>query len=284
MTTPFNPLLIPADIALYDEWGQYGAPDSSTHAYGHSSRVWRWEKCTNSTVHAHARCQWQAVLGTEASAAIVEGVTTTDPRIVLVFGAAARNARIHNEMDFNRAARSVWPNLVLPCILGNDNAQEVENLKQQVAFLTGIVNLRSEQAGDPLVNAKARGVSYMKSEFENPENLTLTAASEYAGRSDRIINQERNRGTLYALILEGNTRGYRYPKWQFDVPTTRLRPVLEVLIPTPMSCWALHSFLVRPNTSLDSKSPKDVIGDSGFPLERVVDAARRRADQQQGAS
>lgn len=162
--------------------------------------------------------------------------------------------------------------------------QEVDQLKKQVTVLTGLVQLRAEPAADPLAAAKSRGVSYMKTEFERADNLTLSAASEYSGRSDRMINLERNRGALYALILEGNTRGYRYPKWQFDVPSTRLRPVLDVLTPSSISCWSMHNFLTRPHAELDGRSPSAAIGDSDFPIERIVEVARHRVDQQQGAS
>ncbi|MFC4932863.1 hypothetical protein [Massilia sp. GCM10023247] len=161
---------------------------------------------------------------------------------------------------------------------------EVEELKRQVAVLTGLVQLGNGPAPSPLAAAKARGASYMKVEFENPQNLTLAAASRYTGRSDRLINLERNRGALYALILEGNTRGYRYPKWQFDVAAARLRAVLDVLAPSAMSCWALHSFLTRPHVDLDNRSPAEALADGTFAIERVVGLARQRADLHQGAA
>jgi len=161
---------------------------------------------------------------------------------------------------------------------------EVAELKQQVAVLAGLVQLRTEPTPDPLAAAKVRGASYMKTEFESTGNLTLSAASEYSGRSDRMINLERNRGALYALILEGNSRGYRYPKWQFDVPSPRLRSVLDVLTSSSISCWSMHNFLTRPHVDLDGLSPSAMIGDVDFPLERIVSVARRRVEQHQGAS
>lgn len=162
--------------------------------------------------------------------------------------------------------------------------KEVQELKQQVAVLAGLVQLRNEPAPDPLAAAKRRGSSYMKAEFDRPENLTLAAASEYAGRSDRVLNLERRNGNLYALILEGNTRGYRYPKWQFDVPAARLGPVLNLLASSAMSCWALHNFLTRPHADLAGQSPSTALGDGNFPLERILEVARRRIDLHQGAS
>jgi hypothetical protein len=165
-----------------------------------------------------------------------------------------------------------------------DLRKEVEGLKQQVAVLTGLVNLRAEPVRDPLGEAKSRGASYIKNELANPDNLNLASASAYCGRSDRTINLERQRGWLYALVLEGNSRGYRYPKWQFDVPASRLRLTLDILTPSGLSCWAIHNFLMRPHSDLDGKSPATALADSTFPIERVADLARRRVDQQQGAS
>lgn len=162
--------------------------------------------------------------------------------------------------------------------------REVEELKRQVTVLAGLVQLRAEPPTDPLAAAKSRGASYMKAEFEQADNLSLAAASEYSGRSDRMINLERNRGALYALILEGNTRGYRYPKWQFDVPSSRLRQVLDVLTSSSISCWSMHNFLTRPHSDLDGRTPGVAIGDSEFPIERIIAVARLRVDQQQGAS
>lgn len=161
---------------------------------------------------------------------------------------------------------------------------EVEELKQQVAVLTGLVNLRVEPARDPLAAAKSRGASYMKNELANPDSLSLADASKYTGRADRLINVERNKGWLYALVLEGNTRGFRYPKWQFDVPASRLRTILDVLAPGSLSCWSLHNFLTRPHSDLDGKSPAAAIADGDFPIERIIEVARRRIDQHQGAA
>lgn len=162
--------------------------------------------------------------------------------------------------------------------------QEVEGLKQKVAFLTGLVNLRAEPLRDPLAAAKSRGAAYKKNELANPDNLNLVSASKYAGRSDRVINLERKRGWLYALVPEGNTRGYRYPKWQFDVPASRLRAILDILTPSSLSCWSLHNFLTRPHSDLDGKSPSVALADNTFAIERILDVARRRIDLQQGAS
>lgn len=161
--------------------------------------------------------------------------------------------------------------------------REVDGLKQQVAYLTGLMTLGTEDVQDPLASAKSRGTAYKKNELASPDNLNLVNASKYAGRADRVINMDRQRGRLYALVPEGNTRGYRYPKWQFDVPAARLRAVLEVLAPGSLSCWSLHSFLTRPHSDLDGKTPAAALADNTFDINRVIDVAMRRVDPHQGA-
>jgi len=56
---------------------------------------------------------------------------------------------------------------------------------------------------DPLQEARERGRLAAAREWEQPENLSLKDAALYAGRSDRAINQDRQAGRLYALVLPG---------------------------------------------------------------------------------
>ena len=69
---------------------------------------------------------------------------------------------------------------------------------------------------DPLTAARARGRRSALEEYESPDNLALLDARDYAGRNERTINEQRQNGELYALLSPGKTRGFRYPKWQFD--------------------------------------------------------------------
>lgn len=136
----------------------------------------------------------------------------------------------------------------------------------------------------PLEAARQRGVSYMKSELDHPGNLTLAEASAYCGRSDRIVNEARQRGEYYALVLDGNSRGFRYPRWQFDVPHARLATVLRKLDALDASCWAKHHFLTHRRPCLGGRTPRDILleGDAGLPA--VCSAIDQHFTGEQGAA
>ena len=155
----------------------------------------------------------------------------------------------------------------------------------------GVTALRKQLPGtppaihDPLAGAMARGESYAKTEWQRPENLTLAGAAHYSQRSDRMINAARNKGELYALLLEGNSRGFRYPQWQFDADPVRLAQVLHALPPDDQaSCWSRHQFLTRPNSMLDGRTPREVILDGTTDLAPLVQIAHNRYADGQGAA
>lgn len=137
---------------------------------------------------------------------------------------------------------------------------------------------------DPLEAARGRGESYMRSQLDDPDNLNLDMAASYVGASGRHINELRQRGELYALVLQGNTRGFRYPKWQFDTPRERRAPVLQKMTGMGLGCWAIHDFMIRPNEHL-GRSPREALTDPDFLLKRVEDAVDVRfGGGDQGAS
>lgn len=140
------------------------------------------------------------------------------------------------------------------------------------------------RAPTPLEAARDRGVSYMKSVLDQPDNLTLGEAAAYCGRSDRIVNEARQRGEYYALVLEGNSRGFRYPRWQFDVPHGRLVPVLRKLDAHDASCWARHHFLTRPSPCLGGRIPRDILLDGDAGLAAVCSAIDEHFTGEQGAA
>lgn len=136
----------------------------------------------------------------------------------------------------------------------------------------------------PLEVARQRGTSYMKSELDQPDNLTLGEASAYCGRSDRVVNEARQRGDYYALVLEGNSRGFRYPRWQFDAPQARLATVLRKLDAMQASCWAKHHFLTRPSPCLAGHIPRDILIDRDADLAAVCNAVDQHFTGEQGAA
>lgn len=134
-----------------------------------------------------------------------------------------------------------------------------------------------------MTSARARGAVYSRQQYESPENLSLQDAAKHTGFSDRLINTRRNAGRYYALLLDGNSRGFRYPAWQFDAQPERLASVLDVLLEAQASCWAIHNFMLGAHVQLDGMSPREWILDRARDIGRVVNLARGRFLSDQGA-
>jgi hypothetical protein len=137
---------------------------------------------------------------------------------------------------------------------------------------------------DPLAAARARGRRFALEEYESPNNLALLDARDYAGRNERTINEQRQKGELYALLSPGKTRGFRYPKWQFDARPERLVCVLRPFVEAKANAWVIHSFMRRKRDEIDGKSPVEVILDEGASIAPVVDLAVRDIAGEQGAA
>ncbi len=136
---------------------------------------------------------------------------------------------------------------------------------------------------DPLVAARARGRRYALDQYESPDNLALLEARDYAGRNERAINELRQSGQLYALLPPGKTRGFRYPKWQFDASADRLKAVLVPFTEANANCWVIHSFMTRKRDALGGLSPAEVVLDEGEDIERVIKLAQDDLAGEQGA-
>lgn len=146
--------------------------------------------------------------------------------------------------------------------------------KDQVSPLVSQVE---QQIADPLATARQRGAQYAVNEWKKPENLSLQAAADYAGLSDGTINMRRQRQQLYALVAPGKTRGFRYPKWQFDVASDRLSEVLTAFLATGQkNSWVLHSFMMRPCHELEGARPSDYIAHPSNDIKRLVQVIQRR--------
>jgi hypothetical protein len=139
-------------------------------------------------------------------------------------------------------------------------------------------------AADPLAEARARGRRAALEEYERPDNLALLDARDYAGRNDRTINEQRQKGELYALLPPGKTRGFRYPQWQFDAEPLRLVAALSPFVQAKANSWVIHSFMRRKRDELDGKSPAEVILDEGASVTPVVSLAMRDIAGEQGAA
>jgi hypothetical protein len=141
----------------------------------------------------------------------------------------------------------------------------------------------STESTDPLAAARARGRRFALEQYESPDNLGLLEARAYAGRNERSINEQRQNGELYALLPPGKTRGFRYPKWQFDAPPERLKAVLRPFVDANANCWVIHSFMMRKRDALQGKSPADVILDDKADVKSVIDLAECDLTGEQGA-
>lgn len=136
---------------------------------------------------------------------------------------------------------------------------------------------------DRLTSARKRGLAYTNKEFHSIANLTLSIASQFSGQSSESISTAKNDGLLYALSLGDKEQDCRYPAWQFKVHPVRLQSVLQLLIASELSCWAIHNFLMRPHVLLDGISPSEALSRSHMPIKNVVDVVRARLDLHQGA-
>jgi hypothetical protein len=136
----------------------------------------------------------------------------------------------------------------------------------------------------PFANARARGQQFIASEYRKPENLTLEDASLVAACSDRVLNQRRMDGKVYALLPPGKSRGFRYPGWQFDVDPERLAMTLAPFFARKTSSWVVHHFMLRPNDALGGMRPADYLLDSTNPLDAVIAAVNDSLPRDQGAA
>jgi hypothetical protein len=141
----------------------------------------------------------------------------------------------------------------------------------------------SEARADPLAAARARGRRFAAEDYRNPDNLALLDARDYAGRNERAINEQRQRGELYALLPPGKERGFRYPKWQFDADPVRLAAALEPFASAKANSWVIHSFMRSQRQELGGLAPCAVILDPNAELGPIVDLAKQEMSGEQGA-
>ncbi|WP_155835299.1 hypothetical protein [Herbaspirillum sp. RV1423] len=177
---------------------------------------------------------------------------------------------------------------VMPGVLYAPSEEFVSHLAARVAELitSGGAQAPLAPAGeiDSLAAARARGRDSMRALLDASENLSLAEAANAARASQRHINALRKKHLLYALVLDGSNRGYRYPQWQFAADPRRLQPVLALLAARDLSCWAIHEFMCRRHPDL-KLPPKDAILDSAVDIKNVLAAVDQRfSDADQGAA
>lgn len=105
-----------------------------------------------------------------------------------------------------------------------------------------------------------------------------------AACSDRMLNQRRQDGKVYALLPPGKLRGFRYPSWQFDVAPERLEAALAPFFAARTSSWVIQHFVTRPNETLGNARPMDYLLDTQRPIRPLVDAVNDNLPRDQGAA
>jgi len=177
---------------------------------------------------------------------------------------------------------------VIPSVLYAPQGEFVSYIAARVAELItrGGAHQLLAPAGeiDPLAAARIRGRDSMRALMDAPENLALADAANSAHASERHINSLRKKHLLYALVLDGSNRGYRYPQWQFAADPRRLKPVLSALADKDLSCWAIHEFMCRRHPDL-KMPPRDAILDAAVDIKHILAAVDQRfSDADQGAA
>ncbi len=76
--------------------------------------------------------------------------------------------------------------------------------------------------------------------------LNAREFGKLVGPSHETVNKWRKAGLV--LALEGQTRGYRYPRWQIT-DDGRLLPGLKTIAEELGSSWIVHRFLLRTTPS-----------------------------------
>ena len=85
------------------------------------------------------------------------------------------------------------------------------------------------------------------------------------------------------MLPPGKTRGFRYPKWQFDAASDRLKAALRPFVDANANCWVIHAFMMRKRDVLGGKSPAEVILGDQHDIRSVIELAESDRSGEQGA-
>jgi len=105
--------------------------------------------------------------------------------------------------------------------------------------------------------------------------VTTREAARIAGTTDVTINDWIAKGRAIGLGLTRSRRGYRMPKWQFELGIWTVLPELAQVMGTTEG-WALLSFLESPLGGLNGRTPRQAI-EQGEAL-RVLQLASVEGD------
>lgn len=129
---------------------------------------------------------------------------------------------------------------------------------------------------DSLADATQRGAAYALSDAQKPGNLTLQAAARYAGISDNTNSTQRQNREINALVAPNRSRGFRYPKWQFDVEPERLRLAIQALTDMDRdNCWVLNNFFTSQNSDLEDMRLCEYLADPSRDIKHLIGVLKR---------
>ena len=133
--------------------------------------------------------------------------------------------------------------------------------------------IETHLAGDALDQAiarsKERGARHIAEILRSPDMLNAREFGKLVGASHETVNKWRKAGLV--LALEGQTRGYRYPRWQIT-DDGRLLPGLKTIAEELGSSWIVHRFLLQNHPELKGKTALECL--KGGQEEAVIGTAR----------
>lgn len=139
-------------------------------------------------------------------------------------------------------------------------AQRSEELGQSFKIeITVIPNqepvIVTHPAGDALdqaiARAKERGAKHIAEILRAPDMLNARDFGKLVGASHETVNKWRQAGLV--LALEGQTRGYRYPRWQVT-DDGRIVPGLKTIAEELGDPWIVHRFLLQSHPELKGQT------------------------------
>lgn len=164
---------------------------------------------------------------------------------------------------------------------GSASTRDVK-IAQKISSDCTLSTKRRPQSVAALIRAaKKRGADLAQEILARDGMLTGAQAEDRSGVPRRTLNARRAAGTLLGLIGPAQTRGYRYPSWQFDPEIAKaVTQVCAVLKSKPP--WGVYLFFITPQPALGGLTPVDAlrVGKS----ETVFLLAQSESDGQQRAT
>lgn len=102
----------------------------------------------------------------------------------------------------------------------------------------------------------ARSQEFRQQRLAAADMLSMDDAAELAGVSRKTIGAWIDKGR--AIGLSQTKRGFKLPRWQFDLPLWDVLPKLSAALGTGEG-WVILAFLETPLGGLDGSTPRQAI-------------------------